>query len=89
MDPKNRIKQLVELLIKYNIEYYENDAPSVSDVEYDSLMRELESLEALYPEYVLPNSPTKKVGSLSSTKLEKIQFAVPMLSLGKPLALFT
>lgn len=82
MDPKNRIKQLVELLIKYNIEYYENDAPSVSDVEYDSLMRELESLEALYPEYVLPNSPTKKVGSLSSTKLEKIQFAVPMLSLG-------
>ena len=61
MDPKNRIEYLVNLLNRYNEEYYIYDSPTVSDFEYDALMRELEDLEKAYPEFILPNSPTKKL----------------------------
>lgn len=57
MDPKSRIKQLVEDLNRYSEEYYINDNPTISDYEYDRLLRELEELENKYPEYVLSNSP--------------------------------
>lgn len=82
MDPKQRIKELVELLNKYSYEYYVNDDPSVSDFEYDSLIRELEELENKYPMYVLSNSPTHKVGVYEVSKLGKIVYDKPMLSLG-------
>ena len=63
MDIKNRIKEISDLLNKYNYEYYILDRPSVSDVEYDRLMQELVSLEEKYPEYKLDSSPTSRVGS--------------------------
>lgn len=81
MDPKERIQELVEKLNRYSYEYYVLDNPSVSDVEYDSLLRELESLEREYPEYVLPNSPTQRVGDTVSEQFEKVTHEVPMLSL--------
>ena len=82
MDPKNRIKQLVEDLNRYGEEYYIYDSPTISDFEYDQLLRELEELEKAYPEYILPDSPTRRVGDYVEGKLEKITFEHPMLSLG-------
>lgn len=82
MNPKEKIKELVELLNKYSQAYYNNDVSLVSDYEYDSLLRELETLEKDYPEFILPNSPTKRVGDFKETELEKIYYKTPMLSLG-------
>lgn len=81
MNPQEKIKELVELLNKYSQEYYNNDVSLVSDFEYDSLLRELENLEKEYPDYILPNSPTKRVGDFSESELEKIYYKTPMLSL--------
>lgn len=78
---KNRISELTDLLRKYNYEYYVLDNPTVEDVYYDSLMRELEALENEYPELALPDSPTKKVGDYLQTDLKEITHQVPMLSL--------
>ena len=81
MDVKERIAKLVNDLNKYSEEYYIKDNPSISDVEYDSLLRELEILEKKHPEYILPNSPTKKVGAFNEAKFTKVVYEKPMLSL--------
>lgn len=81
MDPKNKIKELTEKLNQYNEEYYIYNEPSVSDYEYDSLLRELEDLEKAYPEYALENSPTKKVGDDTEGSLDEVVYDIPMLSL--------
>ena len=81
MDPKKRIEKLVEDLNRYSEEYYIYDSPTISDYEYDALLRELEELEKQYPEYVLENSPTKRVGDFNESDLEKIYYKNPMLSL--------
>lgn len=78
---KNRIKYLVNILNQYNYEYYVLDNPTVEDIEYDSLMRELQALEEKYPEEVLPNTPTQKVGDFLKTDLGEITHQNPMLSL--------
>lgn len=82
MDIKKQIQELVDKLNKYSYEYYVEDNPSISDEAYDALIRELEELEAKYPEYILENSPTKRVGDVVSNKLEKVTYSTPMLSLG-------
>lgn len=83
-NPKEKIKELVELLNKYSNAYYNNDESLISDFEYDSLYRELVTLENDYPEFILPNSPTQRVGDNKETSngLEKIYYSTPMLSLG-------
>ncbi|HOD61509.1 MAG TPA: NAD-dependent DNA ligase LigA, partial [Bacilli bacterium] len=82
MDVKERIAKLVKDLNQYSEEYYIKDNPSISDVEYDSLLRELENLEKQYPEYILPNSPTKRVGdNVKEGKFAKVVYEKPMLSL--------
>ena len=81
MDPKSRINELVNLLNRYSYEYYVNDNPSINDAEYDRLLRELETLEKQYPEFILKNSPTQRVGDEVSVKLEKVFHTKPMLSL--------
>lgn len=81
MDIKQKIYNLVEQLNKYRYEYYILDNPTVSDEYYDSLLRELESLEKMYPEYIMPHSPTQEVGYYEKGVLDKITFKVPMLSL--------
>ena len=58
-----RMEELVKLLNQYNYQYYVLDEPTVDDVEYDSLMRELKNLELKYPDDVLSNTPTKQVGA--------------------------
>ena len=78
---KERIKQLTEQLNEANHRYYVLDNPTMLDFEYDRLLRELENLEAEYPEYALANSPTKRVGGEALSKFEKVSHPVPLMSL--------
>ena len=81
-DIQQRMIYLTNLLHRYNYEYYVLDNPTVEDVEYDSLMRELEQLEKEYPEYASSDSPTQKVGDYLKNDLDEIIHQNPMLSLG-------
>ena len=79
--PQHRIRTLVQTLNRYAHEYYTLDTPSVPDAEYDRLYRELEALEAEYPQFRLPESPTQRVGGAVLDGFETVVHAVPMLSL--------
>ena len=69
-------------MIRYhNRRYYIEDAPEISDAEYDALYRELEALESENPELVTPDSPTRRVGAEPLEEFEQVRHAVPMLSL--------
>ena len=78
---KERIKQLTEQLNEANHRYYVLDDPNMLDFEYDRLLRELENLEAEYPQFALPDSPTKRVGGQALSKFEKVNHPVPLMSL--------
>lgn len=82
MDIKVRIEELINLIDKYNYEYYVLDKPSVSDSEYDRLMQELISLEEKYPSFKSSYSPTQRVGNTVLSGFNKIAHKLPMLSLG-------
>ena len=77
-----RMEEIVKLLNKYNYEYYTLDSPSVSDAEYDRLMQELIVLEKKYPDKILPNSPTQKIGGEIISEFDKVVHNVGMFSLG-------
>ena len=81
MSAKERIKEITELLEKYNYEYYVLDNPSVPDAEYDRLMQELIKLEKENPELVSPLSPTQRVGGQVQDEFKKIRHKRMMLSL--------
>lgn len=81
MNPKEEIKQLTEQLERANYEYYVLDAPTMTDFEYDRLLRRLEELEAQYPDLASPISPTKRVGGEALSKFEKVEHEVPLESL--------
>ena len=81
MNPSERVKQLTELLEKYNYEYYVLDNPSVSDAEYDRLMQELMALEKEYPELLSPLSPSQRVGGQVQDEFKKVTHQRMMLSL--------
>ena len=81
MEPKERLRELTELLNEANTKYYVLDAPEMPDFEYDRLLRELEELEAAHPELALPDSPTRRVGGEALSQFEKVQHPVPLMSL--------
>ena len=81
VDVRGRIEDLREQVRYHNRRYHIEDAPEVSDAEYDALVNELESLEAEHPELVTPDSPTQRVGGEPLEGFEEIRHAVPMLSL--------
>lgn len=81
MDPKKRIQELVAILEDANYRYYVLDDPKLPDFEYDRLLRELEELEAAHPELASENSPARRVGGMALSKFEKVNHAVPMMSL--------
>ena len=81
MEAKVRISQLTEQLNAANYKYYVLDDPEMPDFEYDRLLRELEELEAKYPEYALPDSPTTRVGGQALSQFEKVTHPVPLMSL--------
>ena len=78
---KEEIFKLVALLNKYSYDYYVEDNPQISDTEYDTLYKQLEKLEQEYPEFILDNSPTQRVGDRVLDEFEKVIHKVPMLSL--------
>lgn len=78
---RQRIEELKAEITKHNKAYYEQDAPTISDFEYDELFRELKKLEELYPEYATADSPTQKVGSNVSDKFKEIKHKYRLYSL--------
>ena len=81
LSPKQQMEQLTATLLRYNDEYYNQDNPSVPDDVYDKLLAQLRELEARYPEYAAPDSPTKRVGGSASAIFTKVQHTVQMASL--------
>lgn len=81
MDPKERIRELTDLLKEANYRYYVLDNPTMPDFEYDRLLRELEELEKANPELALPDSPTQRVGGEALSQFEKVAHPVPLMSL--------
>lgn len=81
MNERERILELRELLHRYNNLYYVQNAPVISDIEFDQLMHELIDLEARHPELYDENSPTQRVGSDLSKGFEQTEHRYPMLSL--------
>ena len=79
---KQRIEQLRAVLWENSRKYYVENAPTMSDYEYDQLMHELEDLERAYPEYASRESPTRRVGSDLESGFAKYPHQYPMLSLG-------
>ncbi|MBY0122230.1 NAD-dependent DNA ligase LigA [Bacillus sp. S/N-304-OC-R1] len=78
---EKRVNELTNLLNQYNYEYYVLDQPSVSDAEYDKLLRELIALEEKFPELKTSDSPTQRVGGEVLDMFEKVQHQSQMLSL--------
>lgn len=78
---KERIEALQQDLAHHAYLYYVKDAPVISDYEYDALYRELIDLEAAYPEYIVPTSPTQRIGAKVEGGFEKVVHGRPMLSL--------
>ena len=78
---EDRINELRTIIRTHNEAYYEQDAPTIPDAEWDALMRELRELEEQHPDLVTPDSPTQLVGGAPSTQFAPVQHAVPMMSL--------
>ena len=84
-----RVTELRQLIMRHNRLYYENTPPrpEISDFEYDELFKELQELEARFPEFQSPDSPTQIVGGSVSEGFKKVQHSIPMLSIeNKPVA---
>lgn len=82
MSPKEEILYLRSELNRHNHNYYVNNAPEISDREFDEMMKKLERLEAEHPEFDDPLSPTRRVGSDLSRGFKQVTHIYPMLSLG-------
>ncbi|CAB3950953.1 DNA ligase [Achromobacter insolitus] len=81
-NPAQAAARLRAEIEQHNVRYYVYDDPSISDAEYDGLMRELQALEAEHPELVTPESPTQRVGAAPVSAFGSVRHVVPMLSLG-------
>ncbi|MCM3789804.1 NAD-dependent DNA ligase LigA [Domibacillus indicus] len=79
---EQRVKELHDTLNKYSYEYYVMDQPSVPDSEYDRLLKELNDIEAQFPQLQTPDSPTQRVGGAVLDAFQKVRHDTPMLSLG-------
>lgn len=79
---ENKIKSLREELEQHNYRYYVLSMPTISDKQYDEMMKELQLLEEQHPAFFDPHSPTQRVGSDLSKEFEQVPHRYPMLSLG-------
>ncbi len=79
---KSRIEKLSKQLNEHNYRYYVLDSPTISDFEFDVLLKELESLEKQFPEFASDDSPTQRVGGQITKKFNTVKHKYPMLSLG-------
>lgn len=80
-DPKARIKDLRRRIARHDRLYYVENAPEISDAEYDRLFSELQQIEEAHPDLVTPESPTRRVGAKPVSELAKVAHVAPMLSL--------
>ncbi len=88
-DPEKAQKRIQELRAEinhHNYRYYVLDSPEISDAEYDTLMRELQQLEAQYPQFLTPDSPTQRVGAEPLEAFGVVEHPLPLLSLGNAFA---
>jgi DNA ligase (NAD+) len=76
-----RVNELRDLVRYHRERYYQDDAPEISDAEFDDLYRELEGLEGEFPELISPESPTQQVGAAPATTFAEVQHVLPMMSL--------
>jgi len=79
---KVELKRLALEIESHDRHYYQDDAPKISDADYDALRKRVNAIEARFPELVTSESPSQKVGAQPSGRFAKVQHAVPMLSLG-------
>src|ERR1700688_3065729 len=79
-------KRLALELERHDKAYYQDDAPEITDAEYDALRRRFNAIEARFPEFITSASPSQKIGAAPSGKFRKVQHAVPMLSLDNAFA---
>ncbi|NDP19667.1 MAG: NAD-dependent DNA ligase LigA [Paludibacter sp.] len=79
---KSQIESLRCELEQHNFNYYVLSAPTISDFDFDAKLKQLQELEAAYPEFYDPNSPTQRVGSDNVSGFEQVPHVYPMLSLG-------
>jgi DNA ligase (NAD+) len=82
MDVQIELERLRTELHEHNHRYYTLDAPVISDYDFDQLLKKLEQLEAVHPEFFDPNSPTVRVGGSVTKNFESVKHRFPMLSLG-------
>ncbi len=79
---KVELKRLTLEIESHDKHYYQDDAPKISDADYDALRKRANAIEARFPELVTSESPSQKIGAQPSGRFAKVQHAVPMLSLG-------
>src|SRR5688572_17024132 len=76
-----RAEELRREIERHNVLYYVEDAPEITDAEYDRLLRELQEIEAAYPDLLTPDSPTQRVGGAPVAAFPQVAHSIPMLSL--------
>ena len=81
MDYRQEMKALRDTLNAHGYRYYVLDEPTISDFEYDHMLRRLEDLEAEHPEEITPDSPTQRVGGQTLSEFQQVRHAVPLESL--------
>ena len=81
MEEREELEALRQELVRANYEYYVQDAPTMSDYDYDHKLRRLEELEAAHPEWITPDSPTQRVGGQVSEGFQEVRHRVPLESL--------
>ena len=82
LDALVELKRLAKEIAAHDIAYHQKDAPRVSDAEYDALRQRNDAIEALFPKFIRPDSPSKRVGAPVASGFGKVTHARPMLSLG-------
>ncbi|MGA9500131.1 MAG: NAD-dependent DNA ligase LigA [Pseudolabrys sp.] len=83
---KAELKRLASEITAHDKRYYQQDAPTVTDAEYDALRRRNAAIEARFPELIRSDSPSRRVGAAPTGKFKKVRHAVPMLSLDNAFA---
>ena len=85
-EAKAELKRLAAEINEHDRRYYQQDAPSVTDAEYDELRRRNAAIEARFPDLVRADSPSRRVGAAPTGRFRKIRHALPMLSLDNAFA---
>ena len=81
MAAKNRYEELKEQIHFHNHRYHVLDSPLISDAEFDKLLNELKQIEANHPDWITPDSPTRRAGAKPADRFEKVRHPAPILSL--------